>query len=326
MRLSRGLEGVWKLELHLAEWEQIVSDLRTGPLLVDLIRPEEDWDAIRAKVSALRTELLRQLSQSIPVQAVRERDPEIPDYLGEAVHRVGEAAFGALVENDEELFVQLFPPYFLGVLVIVDRIRPQVASWQPQVASTAMSEPVIDAMDLSGYALIFSELHGNPKLWETCETTWRRYLEGSGGTDRMTIVAGMHQYHRNLFALTHRGTVRTRWQMAANSILADLPRATPSRPWGDGEVQHKSSLIRRIAPGGDLMFSPFNASDIFAVSFLRSLPGGEAHDFGVADWVADAIAPDADDTGAEAQEEQYDVPPAEEDSSSNDEADGSAEE
>ena len=72
--------------------------------------------------------------------------------------------------------MQLFPPYFLGVLVIVDRIKPQVMSWQPQMASTAISEPVIDAMDLSGYAFVFSELHGNPKLWETCQTTWRRYL------------------------------------------------------------------------------------------------------------------------------------------------------
>jgi hypothetical protein len=141
------------------------------------------------------------------------------------VHRVGEAAFEALTENEDELFAQLFPPYFIGVLVIVDRIKPQVTSWQPQIASTALTEPVIDAMDLSGYALIFSELHGNPKLWEPCQAAWRRYLQETGGNDRLTIVAAMHKYHRNLFALTHRATVRTRWQMAANSILGNLPRS-----------------------------------------------------------------------------------------------------
>jgi len=140
--LSRGIEAAWKLERHVAEWGQIASELRAEPLLVDLMRPTWDWEVIRAKVTALRTELLRQLSQSIPAHAVRHRDPEIPDYLGEAVHRVGEAAFEALTENEDELFAQLFPPYFIGVLVIVDRIKPQVTSWQPQIASTALTEPV----------------------------------------------------------------------------------------------------------------------------------------------------------------------------------------
>lgn len=290
--LSRGIEVVWKLERHVAEWEQIASDLRSGPLLVDLMRPEWDWDAIKAKVTALRTQLLRQLSQSIPHQAVRERDPEIPDYLGEAVHRVGEAAFEALGENNDELFAQLFPTYFLGVLVVVDRIKPQVTGWRPQVAVTAIAEPVVDALDMSGYALVFSELHGNPKLWEVCETAWRGYLDGDAGNDRLAMVAAMHNHQCHVFAITHRATDRTRWQMAANSILAGLPRAQSAEWYREGEVQHDSALIRRIAPHGDPMSSAFHASDIFIVSFLSKLSGGESLDFGVADWVAREIGPD----------------------------------
>jgi hypothetical protein len=324
--LSRGIEAVWKLERHVAEWEQIASDLRTGPLLVDVMRPTWDWGGIRARVGALRTELLRQLSLSIPAHAVRQRDPDIPDYLGEAVHRVGEAAFEVLVENDDELFAQFFSPYFIGVFVIVDRIKPQVASWQPQIASTALSEPVIDAMELSGYALIFSELHRNPKLWEVCQKVWRGYFQETGGKDRLTIVAAMHKYQRNLFALTHRATVRTRWQMAANEILGNLPRCAPTHPWGEGEVQHESALIRRIAPDGDLMFSPYNASDIFAVSFLRTLPGGASLDFGVSDWVADVIAPVVEEADVREQQEPSNEALVEGEDSPNDDAAGTVEE
>ncbi|MDQ1581962.1 MAG: hypothetical protein QOF36_16, partial [Microbacteriaceae bacterium] len=309
--LSRGIETVWKLERHAVEWEQIATDLRNGPLLVDLMRPTWDWNAIRQKITDLRKELLRQLSRSIPAQALRQRDPEIPDYLGEAVHRVGEAAFEALMDNDDDLFAQLFPTYFIGVLVIVDRIKPQVTSWQPSIAATALSEPVIDAMDLSGYGFIFSEFHGNPKFRETCEKAWRSYLGEPEGADRLTIVAAMHQHQRNLFAITHRATARTRWQMAANSILGDLPRSTPSHPFGEGEVQHASALIRRIAPHGDLVISTFHASDIFVVLLLRTLPGGEALDFGVADWVADEIAPQPgeEETTLESEEAEGQEPP-----------------
>jgi hypothetical protein len=295
--LSRGIECVWKLERHVVEWEQIATDLRSGPLLVDLVRPRWDWGAIRQKITDLRTDLLRQLSQSIPAQAFRQRDPEIPDYLGEAVHRVGEAAFEALMRNDDELFAEVFPTYLMGVLVIVDRIKPQVANWQPSLAATAISEPVADVMDLSGYAIIFSEFHRNPKLLEPCERAWRAYLGEPEGRDRLTSVAAMHWYQSNLFAITHRATARTRWQMAANSILSELPRSMPSHPFGHGEVQHRSALIRRIAPQGDLMFSAFNASDIFVVLFLRTLPGGEALDFGVADWIIDEIAPQSEEDG-----------------------------
>jgi hypothetical protein len=288
--LSRGMEVVWKSERHIEDWEQIAEHLHAGPLLVDLIRPEWDWDAIRDTIKELRLDLLRQLAASIPLHAVRARDPDVPDYLGEAVHRVGEASFEALAANNHELFAQLFPTYFLGVLVIVTRIQQQVGDWQPTAATSAIAEPVVDVMDLSGYALIFSELHGNPHLWKTCVASWRPYMEDATGVDRLKIIAAMHNHQRNLFALTHRSLGRTRWQMAVNRILGDLPRDQSPDPFGDGVVQHDSALIRRIAPDTDLLGSMFQASDIFAVRFLRTVEGGEALDFGVAQWVADELA------------------------------------
>jgi hypothetical protein len=300
--LSRGVEVAWKLGRHIEEWEPISAELRAGPLLVDLVRPEWDWPAIRAKVNELRGELLRQLAASIALQVLRERDPDIPDYLGEAVHRVGEASFEALADNNDELFAELFPTYFIGVLVIVTRIQEQVVDWQPSMAANAIAEPVIDAMDLSGYVLIFSELHGNPRPWETCTTAWRRYLEASEGADRLKIIAAMHNHQRHVFGITHRAIGRTRWQMALNRILGGLPRDQPSYPFGDGAVQHDSALIRRIAPDQDLIGSVFHASDIFVVRYLQRVDGGEALDFGVAQWVGDELAAidsdkDADENG-----------------------------
>lgn len=294
--LSRGIEVTWKLEQHVGDWKQIATDLRTGPLLVDLLRPAWNWDAIQAKITELRRDLLRQLGESIPAHALRQGDPDIPDYLGEAVHRVGEACFEALTDNNHELFSQLFPTYFIGVLVIVDRIRKQVGDWQPRAAMSAMAEPVVDAMDLSGYALIFSELHGNPHLWETCVAPWSRYLDEVEGPTRLQIIAAMHNHQRNLFAITHRAIGRTRWQMAVNSILADLPREAPLRPFGEGRVQHESALIRRIAPS-DRVGMMFEASDIFVVRFLRSIDGATTLDFGVADWVVEEIGAASDGDG-----------------------------
>jgi hypothetical protein len=295
--LSRGMEAAWKLERHIEHWQQIATELRAyeaRPLRLDLVRPAWDWDSTSEAVREFRRELLRQLSASIPAHAARQRDPDIPDYLGEAVHRVGEAAFEALAENNDELFAQLFPTYFLGVLAIVSRIQGQVGDWQPSMASSAIAEPVIDAMDISGYALVFSELHGNSRLWETCTRPWGRYLQGDGADQRLRIIAAMHNYQRNLFAITHRAIGRTHWQMALNNILNALPREPTTHPFGNGWVRHDSALIRRIAPHDTFLGTTFHASDIFVVRFLSTLDGADGVDFGVADWVAKALT-DAED-------------------------------
>lgn len=292
--LSRGVEVVWKIDRHLAQWQEVATELRAQPLQVDLKRPDWDWDALRAKIVDLRAELLRQLAALIPQHIHRERSDDMPDYLGEAVHRVGEAAFTALAENNDALFSQLFPTYFLGVLAIVDRIQEQVTEWHPEQAATAIAEPVIDLMDLSGYALVFAQLHGNQHLWQICEAPWLKYVEGNGGAERLRIIALLHRHQRHLFALTHRATARTRWQMRISEILGELPREGSTSPFHDGPVEHPSPLIRRIAPDiGSLGGLMFQASDIFVIEFLRNVDGGGALDFGVADWVAEALDDEA---------------------------------
>jgi hypothetical protein len=106
----------------------------------------------------------------------------------------------------------------------------------------------------------------------------------------------LHNHQRHLFALTHRATGRTRWQMRLSEILKQLPRAPSNRPFQAGPVQHPSALIQRIAPDRQgLGGVTFEASDIFVVRFLRGLDATHALNFGVADWVAEALDPQAEE-------------------------------
>lgn len=293
--ISRGFEAVWKLERHAEEWQQIFQELRQEPLLVDFVRLPWEWDQVHKKIGTLRTALLRQFAASVPAQALRERDAAIPDYLGEAVHRISWGCFDALRENDVELFKELFPTYLVGVLAIVDRIRPQVQEWQPSQAVTAMAEPLADALELSGYALIYSEFHRNPSLWEACEQPWRKLLERDEGTMRLQFLALMHRHEQTVFGITPRSTGRTRWQMAIERQLSELPRTQSNHPFRNGQVEHASPLIRRLAPDDDLVGMHFKASDVFVLRFLESLPNAAGLDFGVQDWMGDELRGDLKD-------------------------------
>jgi hypothetical protein len=261
---------------------------------VDLVRPKWDWDQLEKKVRELQPKLLKQLAASIPARSIDPPTDEVPDYLGQAVHLVGEECFRALAANDDELFSQLFPIYFLGITAVVERMRAEVGNWQPLPAVTAISEPMVDLMAISGCALIFSELHNNAKLKDVTEKAWRDIYSGPDQHERLKFVAAMHDHQRHLFALSHR-TSRTRWQMAMQEPLAELPRDRPDHEFGQGAVQHDSALIRRIAPlDGDIGFIAYEASDVFVVRFLSTLEGAEDLDFGVAEHIADALKIEAD--------------------------------
>jgi hypothetical protein len=293
--IVRGLEICWKLERHVREWQAIASAIRPVPTRVDVVRPQWDWDSIEKRVVGLRRDLLHRLTTVVGMQAFDHRDPSLPDYLGGAVHWIGETCMEALLENDDELFGDLFPTYFVGLLLVVNGIQEQITSWQPSIAVTAMAEPIIDLMVLSGFAYIFSEFHGNPKLWDVCRSRWEAYLGEPSGAQYLDRIAGMHNYQRNLFAITHRATMRTRWEMAANQALANLPRAQPTSWYDDGEVEHASRLIRRIAPRPSDLGSPFHASDVFVVLYLAQRPEASGLDFGVADWAARELVEDDDE-------------------------------
>lgn len=295
----RGLEICWKLERHLREWQVIVSTIRPDPTLVDVVRPQWDWEALEKRVGGLRRDLLHRLTTVVGMQGLDPRDSSLPDYVGGAVHWMGETCMEALLDNDDELFADLFPTYFVGLLLIVNGIQGQISSWQPSIAVTAMAEPIIDLIELSGFAYVFSELHGSPRLWDVCRSRWEAYLSEAAGAERLKLMADMHYHQRNLFAITHRATVRTRWEMAANRALAAVRRTEPVSWHDDGEVEHTSRLIRRIAPHPGDLGSPFNASDIFVVLYLAQRPEAGALDFGVADWIARELSEDDEPSGVD---------------------------
>jgi hypothetical protein len=300
--LSRALEVAWKLEAHVYDWEEAVEKIRAFPLNVDLKRPEWDWASIRGAVRTLRTETLLRLARSIPELIAVERDPDIPDYLGHAVHRSGEACFEALVSNDQELFNRLFPGYFYGALIIADRLRPEVENWQPQTAVMVLSEPVLDVLDLSGYALIFSELHKDESFQQTCEDIWKRYLGEDDGEHRIKFVAALLEHKRRRFGLSPRSILRTRWEMRLGAELRKLPRRETRREpfFHDTAAVHDSPLIRELAPGDDLGMVGVQASDVFVVRFLRNLESAGDLDFGVPDWVAQKLTSPEEPKGDDA--------------------------
>ena len=297
--LSRGLEVVWKLERHVYRWRDTADAIRAEGERVDFKRVEWEWDNYHDAIRKLRIAVLERLARLIPPLALQDRRDDIPDFFGFAVHRTGEACYEALAKNDADLFAKLFPSYFVGTLVASERVKEQVTNLFPEQALTWMIEPIVDCLDLSGYAYLYSELHDNAELWKTCKGPWERYLEDDRKV-RLERLAALSAFQRTQFGLTPRSVMRTGWQMALGNALQELPRddaALTDHPFGHRPVKHKSRIITRIAPDEGMLGSMLvhNASDIFIEVFLAKQDGADGLDFGVARWVARELADDDND-------------------------------
>lgn len=299
--LSRGLELAWKLGQHREKIETALTQLGADMVLGDLARPTWDGEVVDKRIERFRREVLKRMAKSIFDLAPKEMERDIPDYLGQAVHRSGEACFEALAQNDPELFRQLFGPYFFGVFAVIERLRPQVADWSDiGTALTWMTEPLIDLIDLSGYALIFSEYHANQTLWDECRDIWNAYLDGEDGKTRLRIISAGTSHQQRLFAISPRATLRTRREMFLSQLLSQLTRRPGRHQFAEGEVEHPSALIRRIAPSNGMGMMFLDASDVFIARFLMMLQGADGIDFGLADGKASELR-DIDDTHDEAE-------------------------
>lgn len=137
--------------------------------------------------------MIDRLVQTIPNLATIEPREDIPDYLGEAVHRAGEASYDALDSNNATLFGRLYPAYFDSARAVSDRVREQLANQHPIASMPWLIEPLVDLLSISGQALIFAELHDNRELWRAVRETWGAALLVGEGQPPTTDLCGRRE-------------------------------------------------------------------------------------------------------------------------------------
>jgi hypothetical protein len=141
----------------------------------------------------------------------------------------------------------------------------------------------MDLIEISGYALIFSEYHDNPTLWSICRGLWDDYLGDDSAAPRLAFLAAVCGHHHHLFSISPRSVLRTEWEMVTTRLFGELPREPGHVGFSDGRVVHDSALIRRIAPSGLHAMAYFTPQDAFVVRYLMTLPAATGLDFGIGD-------------------------------------------
>ncbi len=167
---------------------------------------------------ALEHQLDLKLAETIPQLGYRTRDSTGPDLFGQGYWRLFNAAFQAILDGEADHARQLA----LVVIPLADRARVRLsgdlASERARNQAIFGSEPIIDMMELSGLALLMSEV-SPPGIWPEVRAFWDETLSDSTGPARARQMSVALEVHENLFALTSGSVERTRRKQALAGAL-----------------------------------------------------------------------------------------------------------
>ena len=284
--ISRESEYWFKIDSHANTLNQLWSDLNSERKIEDLPWPSLDIDELTEQRNRREKEYLEIMSEENVLLSLISRPESYPDFAGQFLHTVGEALLTVMCENDSDTVVALFKRYFYGSQLQYNRLRPEDYTLAPQmeVDMKIAVAPLLDLMDISGYAYLLSDYHNAPCLKDLIVNTWDEYFNQDSGTLPLEFFAHAVLFTESAFEIAHRSVNRTRWKQIIQHRLKDLERQeVPFEQrylFGVAEtvVIHESPLVRIFAGEYGSLF--YDGIDIFIAKYVRQREGGENLDFG----------------------------------------------
>ncbi|WP_157656261.1 hypothetical protein [Burkholderia ubonensis] len=273
--LSRQWEYWHKLDEQVAVWQRAWSEMSDNRKLTDLPWAKFDIDSVCTKLGPMKSALLKAMSSLQTRLSLLERPATYPDYAGQFLHFSGEALLQALLDGDIEILRDVFDRYFVGCLTEFGKLQSSDGpDWLIKQNLRIAAAPVLDLMDVSGYALLLSELHENKALWSIVRSTWDRYF---AEPQRLTGIVALVNFIESGLGATPRDILRTRWQRLVEEKLELLPR-TPvkDKSWymaNETEAVHPSLLVRTMASRTSSL--NYDGTDIFIALYVARNPGAK---------------------------------------------------
>ncbi len=286
--ISKELEYWIKIDYHLNILTPIWNDLNSDRRIEDLPWASLKIDELEEKYRQRDKELLELMSEESVLLSFVSRPESYPDYAGQFLHTVGEALFSAMCENDCDTVETLFKRYFKGCLLQYNNLRPNEArtDWETLNNLKIAAAPILDLMDISGYAYLFSDLHETPELKNSILTTWNTHFSSETNQQLLPFLAAAVALSEADFEIGHRSTLRIGWKRNIQRLLTNIEREEAGSetgvPFFLNDIYtvpvHDSPLVRVFAKFLDIL--SYDGIDVFIEKYVRNREDGENLDFG----------------------------------------------
>lgn len=235
-----------------------------------------------------KKELFRLMAHEDILFSLTPRPASYPDFAGQFLSNVGNALLTAMYQNDRDTVEELFKSYFRGSLLEFEKLKSEEtgSDWRRRTDTKTAVSPLLDLIDMSGYAYLLSDYHDAPCLKNPIVKTWNDYRDQPSIIPILRFFAITISFSESVFGTTPRDLNRTRWKQMIQQRLKDVERQeippTPGRKTVQTERDtvpvHQSPLV--IIFARDPSSSHWDGIDIFISEYVRKLEDGENIDFG----------------------------------------------
>ena len=281
---KRGIEMCNKIRVHSPSLKKLIEEFEEMAINKDLPWPTWDWNQIRDRIDNSHDKLVENLANCIPSLSLNEHREKFPDLFGQTYNIVCQDCYESMILKKNNKFKNLFPLLFFGSFKAHERLSKEVKDLQPESRLIISLDPLIDIMELSGYAKIYSELFDIPEIWNVCEETWSKYFDSTDNSEnRVKYLVKFYEYRKVLFQISQRDILRSNWQTSLNNKLQEMDLIddmfSPSRlPWEKNmKTKHKSPLIRALCRG---RYEPHGSTaEVFIIIYLLKRPESQGIKF-----------------------------------------------
>jgi len=265
--------------------------------------PTVDWDAVAGRIAKLEERVeIAASALLVPLSGCKKAET-LPDFFGQALGTSTQACFDAVAFDRDQQVAKMFPALFTASLAAFERLRNELKDYPAETSVIFSTEPIENLMELSGYAIIYSEL-GPKNTWASVKAVWDRYFGTISDPQAIAkwLVTVM-KVRSNQFGIGPGDLQRTNWKqhfehdMRRRGWLADRWSRSPWEP--NTKKGHASPVVRALLRGGDVFA---DLSDVFLVLYLlKKVPAEEALISAKTESFADALerensrGPEADD-------------------------------
>jgi hypothetical protein len=266
----------WKLKANIPDLETVVNDLEKMKISKDFELPNWEWKKIIKNLDDLEDSIIKNLALCLPNLYYTEHKEDKPDFFGQVYNTICEECYDSLISKNISKFNSIFPSFFIGSLLAYEKLEKKLKKFTPLQSIPLIIEPLMDLFEISGYAIIYSELFEIADFRNVLEGIWNNYFKQKNKPgDIIKMLIEIYNYKNSVFQLMPRDILRTAWQQRFNQQLRDLKLINGLFYQSDflngkTQINHKSSLIRALCRGG---YEPhIRAGHVFVVIFLLKLP------------------------------------------------------
>lgn len=271
VRIFNLLELLHKITYHVPTAEAALESLQT-------LRHEPSGDELWTTFTLPTDDGPRMEQQLLPLLGLvalqlpsTAHDSSRPDLFGQAYRRLFDTTFHAVIHGQDDLARLLFPI----VVSVADRARVRLTSdlSDERVREQVIfgTEPLVDMMELSGYALLMAKVSGSG-IADVVIDTWNELFNHSNSPDLANGLTAVLSAQENNFALTSGGVGRTGRQMELARLQRDRGIVSDFGSWGHEErPAHDDPVVAVFAPD-DMMGINHDLADLFVIEYLVERP------------------------------------------------------